>query len=105
MAYMDAMDYDRAELQLKEALKKNKYSYPGTKILCRINITLFFVLMAMVFSAAAGRALLLQGIDAPANAQAAAQQLTRTQELKADRGVILDRNGQVLLPRPSRPSR
>jgi cell division protein FtsI (penicillin-binding protein 3) len=59
-------------------------------------ITLFFVLMAMVFSVAAGRALLLQGIDAPANAQAAAQQLTRTQELKADRGVILDRNGQVL---------
>ncbi len=59
-------------------------------------ITIFFVLMAMVFSIAAGRALLLQGIDAPANAQAAAQQLTRTQELKADRGVILDRNGQVL---------
>ncbi|MGB3955467.1 MAG: penicillin-binding protein 2, partial [Brooklawnia sp.] len=43
-----------------------------------------------------GRALLLQGIDAPANAQAAAQQLNRTQVLKADRGVILDRNGQVL---------
>lgn len=59
-------------------------------------ITIFFIMMAILFSIASGRALLLQGIDAPANAQAAAQQLTRTQELKADRGVILDRNGQVL---------
>ncbi len=31
MAYMDAMDYDRAELQLKEALKKNKYSILALK--------------------------------------------------------------------------
>lgn len=59
-------------------------------------LTIFFVVMAMLLSIASGRALLLQGIDASANAQAAAQQLTRTQVLKADRGVILDRNGQVL---------
>lgn len=59
-------------------------------------ITIFFVLMAFVVSVASGRALLLQGIDASANAQAAAEQLTHTQTLKADRGVIVDRNGQVL---------
>lgn len=59
-------------------------------------ITIFFVLLALVVSVASGRALLIQGIDASANAQAAAQQLTRTQVLKANRGVITDRNGQVL---------
>ncbi len=59
-------------------------------------ITIFFVLMAFVVSIASGRALLLQGIDASSNAQAAAQQLERSQVLKADRGVIVDRNGQVL---------
>ncbi len=52
--------------------------------------------MAFTISLASGRALLLQGIDASANAQAAAEQLTRSQVLKADRGIILDRNAQVL---------
>lgn len=59
-------------------------------------ITVFFVAVAFVVSIASGRALLLQGIDASANAQAAAEQLTRSRVLKADRGLILDRNGQVL---------
>ena len=59
-------------------------------------VTIFFVVMAFVISLASGRALLLQGIDAEANAQAAAEQLERSQLLPADRGVILDRNGQVL---------
>ena len=59
-------------------------------------ITIFVVLTAVVISLAAGRALLIQGIDADANAQTAAEQLERSQVLPADRGVITDRNGQVL---------
>lgn len=59
-------------------------------------ITIFFIVMAFVVSIGSGRALLIQGIDASSNAQAAAQMLERSQVLKADRGVILDRNGQVL---------
>jgi len=59
-------------------------------------ITVFFIFMAFVVSIASGRAVLLQGIDADANAQAAAEALTRTQTLEADRGLILDRNGEVL---------
>ncbi len=59
-------------------------------------ITVFFVFVAVMISLASGRALLLQGIDASANAQAAAAQLSQSQVLKADRGVIYDRNGEVL---------
>ncbi len=59
-------------------------------------ITIFFVFVAIMISLASGRALLLQGIDADANAQAAAAQLSQSQVLKADRGVIYDRNGEVL---------
>ncbi len=36
-AYMDAMDYDRAELELKDALKKNKYSIPALKTMGELN--------------------------------------------------------------------
>ncbi len=59
-------------------------------------ITIFFLFVAFLISIATGRAVLLQGIDASANAQAAAEQLTRSRVLKADRGLILDRNGQRL---------
>lgn len=59
-------------------------------------ITVFFVFIAILISVASGRALLVQGIDAEANAQTAAEQLSQSQVLKADRGVIRDRNGQVL---------
>lgn len=59
-------------------------------------ITTFFMISVFAITIASGRAILLQGIDASANAQAAAEQLTRTQVLKAERGLILDRNGQRL---------
>lgn len=59
-------------------------------------ITIFFVFVAVLLSIASGRALLLQGIDASAYAQTAAAQLNQSQVLKADRGVIYDRNGEVL---------
>ena len=37
MAYADSLDYDRAEIELKEALKKNKYSVPALKAYAEIN--------------------------------------------------------------------
>jgi len=40
-------------------------------------ITIFFVFVAIMISLASGRALLLQGIDADANAQAAAEGRSR----------------------------
>ena len=52
--------------------------------------------MGITLSVLAGRAIQLQGIDASANALAAAQAMTHTQVLKAQRGALLDRNGQVL---------
>lgn len=36
-AYMDAMDYDRAEIELKDALKKNKYSINALKTFAELN--------------------------------------------------------------------
>ncbi len=36
-AYMDALDYDRAEIELKEALRKNKYSIPALKTYAELN--------------------------------------------------------------------
>lgn len=59
-------------------------------------INAFLIVMAIFVTILAGRAVQVQGIDAAANAQAAAEQLTRTQILRAERGDIVDRNGQVL---------
>ena len=36
-AYMDALDYDRAEIELKDALRKNKYSIPALKTYAELN--------------------------------------------------------------------
>ena len=37
LAYMDALDYDRAELELKDALRKNKYSIFALKAYAELN--------------------------------------------------------------------
>ncbi|WP_051176531.1 peptidoglycan D,D-transpeptidase FtsI family protein [Propionimicrobium lymphophilum] len=60
----------------------------------RINV--FIVLFAMAISVLAWRAISIQGIDANANAQAAAEKLTQTKTIKAKRGELVDRNGVVL---------
>ena len=59
-------------------------------------VTISFLLISIVFSLLAGRALLIQGIDADSNAETAAALLRHKEVLKADRGVIVDRNGTVL---------
>lgn len=59
-------------------------------------VTISFLLVSIVFSLLAGRALLIQGIDADSNAETAAALLRHKEVLKADRGVIVDRNGTVL---------
>lgn len=60
----------------------------------RINV--FIVLFAMAISVLVWRAVSIQGIDASANAQAAAEKLTQTRTIKAQRGELTDRNGVVL---------
>lgn len=60
----------------------------------RINV--FIVLFAMAISVLVWRAVSIQGIDASANAQAAAEKLTQTRIIKAQRGELTDRNGVVL---------
>lgn len=59
-------------------------------------VTISFLLMAFVFSLLAGRSLLIQGIDADSNAETAAALLRHKEVIKADRGVIVDRDGTVL---------
>ncbi len=54
------------------------------------------LVMAVVITLLAGRAFQLQGLDSAANAQAAAEKMTHTRTIKATRGSILDRNGEVL---------
>ncbi len=64
--------------------------------IAEVRVTIFFLVMAFLFSLLAGRALLVQGIDAGSNAEKAAAMLRHKEILKADRGVIVDRNGTVL---------
>lgn len=54
------------------------------------------IVVAVVFSLAAGRAVQVQAIDASSVAEEAAEQMTVTQNLPASRGTITDRNGEVL---------
>lgn len=54
------------------------------------------VVTAMIVSLLAGRALQVQGLDASANAQAAANAMTHKRVLVPQRGAILDRNGVAL---------
>lgn len=54
------------------------------------------ILVAVVFSLAAGRAVQVQAVDADAVAAEAAREITVTRNLPAFRGQIVDRNGEVL---------
>lgn len=60
----------------------------------RLRVTM--IAMAVIITVLAGRAFQLQGLDSAANAQAAAEKMTHTRTIKATRGSILDRNGEVL---------
>ncbi|MFL6238089.1 MAG: peptidoglycan D,D-transpeptidase FtsI family protein [Actinomycetes bacterium] len=60
----------------------------------RLQVSL--LLLALVVTAFALRLVQLQGLDAPAYASAAAKQRARTIVLAAERGSILDTNGQPL---------
>lgn len=59
-------------------------------------ITAFFLIMVLLIAYAAATAVRVQVVEADDLARAAAEQLTQTQVLPADRGLILDRNGQHL---------
>ncbi|MBE6478761.1 MAG: penicillin-binding protein 2 [Propionibacteriaceae bacterium] len=54
------------------------------------------IVLVLILCLLAGRAFQLQGLDSAANAQAAAEKMTHTRTIKATRGSILDRNGEVL---------
>ena len=59
-------------------------------------LRVLLILIAVVFSLAAGRAFQVQALDSSAVAAEAADQLTVTQDLPAFRGQILDRNAEPL---------
>lgn len=61
-----------------------------------VRIRSFMVAVALVLSVCVGRAFQLQAIDANAFAAEAAEKMTATRELPANRGAILDRHGVVL---------
>lgn len=61
-----------------------------------LRIRIFILVMAVIITLLAGRAITLQGFDSAANAQAAAEKMTQKRVLAPTRGAILDRNGQVL---------
>lgn len=62
----------------------------------QIRIRVVFVLTAFVLSMFAARLVQLQGVDASAYASMAADENSRTIELHAERGEILDRDGDEL---------
>ncbi len=59
-------------------------------------LRMFMMALLLVVSLAAARAIYLQGIDASANAQAAANKMTHKNVLKPKRGDLTDRAGIVL---------
>lgn len=59
-------------------------------------LRVLLILIAVIFSMAAGRALQIQAIDAEAYASAAADQITVARPIPAFRGEISDRNGEIL---------
>ncbi|MCL1840816.1 MAG: penicillin-binding protein 2 [Propionibacteriaceae bacterium] len=62
----------------------------------RNRIHSFLIVMAIIASVAAGRALYIQGVDANGAASKAASAMTNTRPLAPMRGTIYDRNGAVL---------
>lgn len=67
---------------------------PLAPTLGRLRVML--IVVAVVFSLAAGRAVQVQAVDADAVAAEAAREITVTRKLPAFRGQITDRNGEVL---------
>ena len=76
------------------ARKRRRVRMPLARSVRRVRALL--IVVAVVFSLAAGRAVQVQAIDATTVAQEAADQITVTRDLPAFRGEIVDRNGEVL---------
>jgi len=74
--------------------KRRRIRMPLARSVRRVRALL--IVVAVVFSLAAGRAVQVQAIDATTVAQEAADQITVTRDLPAFRGEITDRNGEVL---------
>jgi len=74
--------------------KRRRIRMPLARSVRRVRALL--IVVAVVFSLAAGRAVQVQAIDATTVAQEAADQITVTRDLPAFRGEIVDRNGEVL---------
>ena len=74
--------------------KRRRIRLPLARSVRRVRALL--IVVAVVFSLAAGRAVQVQAIDATTVAQEAADQITVTRDLPAFRGEITDRNGEVL---------
>jgi cell division protein FtsI (penicillin-binding protein 3) len=74
--------------------KRRRHQLPVASPVPRLRILL--IVVGVVFSLAAGRAVQVQAIDASQVAAEAADQMTVSHELPALRGEITDRNGEVL---------
>jgi cell division protein FtsI (penicillin-binding protein 3) len=74
--------------------RKAAVKLPIARFTSRVRVLL--ILVAVVFSLAAGRAVQVQAIDANNVAAEAADQMTVSHVLPAKRGTITDRNGEVL---------
>ena len=74
--------------------RRRRRTLPVAPSVPRLRVLL--ILVAVVFSLAAGRAVQVQAIDANSVAAEAAEQMTVSHVLPAFRGQIADRNGEVL---------
>lgn len=83
-----------AKSTTKRARGKRRRALPVAAAVPRLRILL--IVIAVIFSLAAGKAFQVQALDSSAVAAEAADQLTVTKELPAFRGQILDRNGEPL---------
>lgn len=78
----------------KKRRTRRRRKLPVAPAIPRLRVLL--ILIAVVFSLAAGRAVQVQAIDANTVAAQAAEQMTVSHVLPAFRGEITDRNGEVL---------
>lgn len=78
----------------KPAARKRRRALPVAAAVPRLRVLL--IVIAVIFSLAAGRAFQVQALDSTTMAAEAADQLTVTQNLPAFRGAIVDRNGEPL---------
>jgi cell division protein FtsI (penicillin-binding protein 3) len=86
---------DRFFNQSPTKKKKPARRLPVARAVPRLRILM--ILVAVVFSLAAGRAVQVQAIDASTVATEAADQITVSRNLPAMRGTITDRDGEVLV--------